>query len=298
MTTRRFFIRSLASATVIPFIAGKPIQANTLMKRTIPSTGEPIASVGVGTWQTFDVRTEKEKSGLKEVLSALVREGGNVIDSSPMYGQSEEIAGTLSVSAGINEKLFIATKVWTTGRDAGTRQIAHSFNALRHIDLLQIHNLIDWKTHLPTLRSLKDQRRIRYIGLTHYTDNAHDMLAEIIQKEDIDFVQVNYNLIDRHAAEKLLPLAQERNVAVIINRPFEEGALFQRVNGKELPPWASDFECTSWAQFFLKFILANPAVTCVIPGTGKISHLVDNLAAGRGKLPDENQLKQMIRLFE
>jgi aryl-alcohol dehydrogenase-like predicted oxidoreductase len=190
--------------------------------------------------------------------------------------------------------------VWTNGKENGIRQMNDSFRFLRRekIDLMQIHNLTDWETHLKTLREWKENGKIKYIGLTHYTDSAHERLASIIEKENVDFIQVNYNLLDRHAEKKLLPLAQDKNVAVLINQPFESGSLFQKVKGRELPAWAKDFDCNSWGQFFLKFILSNPAVTCVIPGTSKPHHMLDNLGAGFGKLPTESQRAQMVKLLD
>jgi diketogulonate reductase-like aldo/keto reductase len=221
------------------------------------------------------------------------------VDSSPMYGSSEKVVGDLSTLENLNEKLFMATKVWTTGKQEGIRQMENSFSLLRRrkMDLMQIHNLVDWKTHIKTLREWKESGKIRYIGLTHYTDSAHPTLESIITAEPIDFIQINYSLRDRNAEKSLLPTAREKEVAVLINRPFEEGALFNLVKGKALPEWAASFDCNSWGQFFLKFILANQAVTCVIPGTSKPKHLLDNLEAGQGKLPDEKQREQMIRFF-
>ncbi len=265
------------------------------MKRPIPGTQESIPIVGVGTWQTFDAAPDGYPP-LREVLSTLVEQGGSVIDSSPMYGKSEEVVGTLSNDLKLNQKLFIATKVWTTGLRNGVNQMNESFLKLRRkqIDLMQIHNLVDWQNHMKTLATWKSEGRIRYLGLTHYTDSAHDTLVEIIRKNKVDFIQVNYNLLDRNAERTLLPAAQELGVAVLVNRPFEEGALFARVNGKTLPPWAADFDCASWGQFFLKFILSHPAVTCVIPGTSKVKHLIDNLGAGQGRLPDQAQREKMV----
>lgn len=266
------------------------------MKRTIPGTSESLPVIGLGTWQTFDVSPEGFPP-LREVLSTLVSEGGTVIDSSPMYGQSEEVVGQLSEELRLNEKLFIATKVWTTGHREGINQMSASMAKLRRnrIDLMQIHNLVDWQNHMRTLTKWKEEGRVRYIGLTHYTDSAHDTLASVMKSNRVDFVQVNYNLLDRHAEERLLPLAQDLNVGVLINRPFEEGALFNRVNGKKLPEWAAEFDCATWGQLFLKFILSHPAVTCVIPGTSKAKHLLDNLGAGTGRLPDQAQRKKMIQ---
>lgn len=273
---------------------------NQLIKRKIPSTTEELPCVGLGTWQTFDVTNNAdERSPLREVLQKFIENNATVIDSSPMYGASEKVVGELSDELKINDKLFIATKVWTSGEAAGITQMNNSFSLLKRdkIDLMQIHNLVDWQTQLKTLRLWKEKGKIRYLGLTHYTDGAHDTVASIIKNNPVDFIQINYNLLDRHAEEKLLPLAQELNVAVLINRPFEEGALFGRVKGKPVPEWAAEFDCTSWAQLFLKFILSNPAVTCVIPGTSKVNHLLDNMKAGMGKLPDPSHKKKMIELI-
>lgn len=296
---RRESILYLTSLGLLP-LTGWSSMDNIITKRNIPSTLEELPCVGIGTWQTFDVGTNAaERNPLKEVLQKLMESYATVVDSSPMYGASEKVVGELSQELKINNKLFVATKVWTTGEDSGIKQMNTSFSLLKRevIDLMQIHNLVDWQAHLKTLRQWKEQGKIRYIGLTHYTDSAHDMVASIIKRESVDFIQINYNLLDQHAGEQLLPLAQEKKVAVLINRPFEEGALFTRVKGKVLPEWAAEFECTSWAQFFLKFILSHPAVTCVIPGTSKVTHLLDNLQAGIGKLPDITQRKRMIQLI-
>lgn len=276
------------------------IQSNDILQRIIPSSGERLPVIGLGTWRTFDVDdTESDREPLKKVLQTLIDKGGKVVDSSPMYGRSENVVGDLSTSLKINDKLFIATKVWTSGRADGIRQIDESFRRLgrNKLDLLQIHNLVDWQVHLRTLRDLKDQGRIRYIGLTHYLDSMHNTLADIISKEKVDFVQVNYNLSDPHAEKRLLPVAQEKGTAVIINRPFQEGAMFQHVKGKKLPEWAVEFDCTTWAQFFLKFIISHPAVTCTIPGTSNPQHMLENIMAAYGKLPDEEHRKQMIKIF-
>ena len=242
---------------------------------------------------------EAERKPLKEVLQKMTEMGSTVVDSSPMYGSSEAVVGDLSTEAGINDKLFLATKVWTTGEYEGINQMNQSFIFLKRkkMDLMQVHNLVDWQTHTRTLRKWKEEGKVRYIGLTHYTDSSHSTLANIIRNNPIDFVQVNYNLLDWNAEKELFPTAIERKVAIIVNRPFEEGALFQRTKGKELPAWASEFDCKSWAQFFLKFILSHPAVTCTIPGTSKVSHLVDNLGAAMGTLPDENQRLRMKQYF-
>jgi diketogulonate reductase-like aldo/keto reductase len=291
---RRQSLRQLSALAAIPLLGLRP-GAQPLLRRLIPGTTESLPVVGVGTWQTFDA----EPAGyppLQEVLSTLVNEGGTVIDSSPMYGKSEDVVGRLSTELKLNEKLFIATKVWIRGEKLGIAQMNESFAKLRRgrIDLMQIHNLVDWQNHMKTLTRWKEEGKIRYIGLTHYTDSSHGTLEEIIRTNRVDFIQVNYNLLDRHAEKSLLPAARDLNVGVLVNRPFEEGALFSRVNGKQLPPWTAEFDCASWGQFFLKYILSHPAVTCVIPGTSKAKHLLDNLAAGQGRLPNEAQRNKMV----
>ena len=298
---RRTCLVNLTAAGLLPFISGWSSEKEEIRSRNIPSTNEKLPAVGLGTWQTFDVgENDTDREPLRAVLKKLIETGGSVIDSSPMYGSSEEVVGDLSEALGLNEKIFMATKVWTTGKENGVRQMNNSFQLLKRtrMDLMQIHNLTDWQTHLKTLYEWKEKKKIRYIGLTHYMNSAHDRLADIIRKEKIDFIQVNYNLLDRHAENELLPLAQEKKVAVLINRPFEEGSLFQRVKGKTLPDWAGEFDCKTWGQFFLKFILSNTAVTCVIPGTSKPHHMADNLGAAFGRLPDEKQRLDMIRFVE
>lgn len=271
-----------------------------LLKRKIPSTGELLPVVGLGTWQTFDVgESGTERAPLREVLQAMIRSGAKVIDSSPMYGASERVVGDLSTGLGANDHFFIATKVWTRGHEAGIRQMENSFKLLKRstIDLIQVHNLVDWQTHLKTLTRWKEEGRVRYIGLTHYLDSSHTTIENIIANHKIDFIQINYSLGSRNAENRLLPAAAERNVAVLINRPFEEGALFSQVKNKSLPAWAADIDCQSWGQFFLKFILSNPHVTCVIPGTSKVKHLLDNIGAGSGRLPDNEIRKKMIEVL-
>ncbi|HEY0654939.1 MAG TPA: aldo/keto reductase [Chryseosolibacter sp.] len=269
----------------------------SITKRKIGKTTESIPCVGVGTWQTFDVgQNAAEREPLKEVLSKLVESGASVVDSSPMYGSSEKVVGDLSTELKINDKLFVATKVWTSGKEAGIEQMTTSMQLLKRktIDLMQVHNLVDWEIHLKTLEQWKEEGKIRYIGLTHYTDSAHERLRKIISTTRIDFIQVNYSLNSRNAERELLPAAKDLGVAVLINRPFDEGALFRMTKGKTVPAWAKEFDCSTWGSFFLKFILANPAVTCVIPGTSNPKHLADNLSAGMGKFPEARHLKKMI----
>ena len=273
---------------------------DSMLKRAIPSTNEELPCIGMGTWQTFDVGiSSSELTPLREVLKSFYEHQGTLVDSSPMYGNAERVTGDISTELDLNSNLFIATKVWTSGADEGIQQMNTSFRLLKRnvIDLMQIHNLVDWQTHIKTLRKWKEEGKIRYIGLTHYTDSAHDTLCSIIKNAPVDFLQQNYNLLDRNAEDKLIPLAQEKGIATLINRPFEEGSLFDHVKGKALPEWAIEFDCKSWAQLFLKFILANPAVTCVIPATSNLKHLLDNMQAGAGRLPNVDHKKKMIEIF-
>jgi diketogulonate reductase-like aldo/keto reductase len=252
--------------------------------------------VGCGTWRTFDVGTAPEqRAPLGEVLRLLFEAGGSVIDSSPMYGAAEGVVGDLLAAAGSRDKAFIATKVWTSGRDNGIEQMRQSMRLLRtdRLDLMQIHNLVDWRTHLPTLKAWKAEGRLRYLGVTHYTESAHAELEAVLRAEKWDFVQLNYALDDRAVEQRLLPLAAERGVAVIVNQPFGGGGLIRRLSSRKLPDWAGEIGCTSWAQLLLKFVLAHPAVTCVIPGTGRPEHMKDNVRAGFGVYPDANLIKRM-----
>ena len=263
--------------------------AGPLLQRPIPSSGERIPAIGLGTWRTFDVGAGASVRGpLKDVLQRFVELGGRVLDSSPMYGTAESVAGDLAAEAKLADTLFWATKVWTSGAAAGVTQMEQSLARLRvaRLDLMQIHNLLDWRAHLTTLRAWKAAGRVRYIGVTHYTAGAYDELERVLRAEPLDFVQVNYSIGEREAERRILPLARERGVAVLVNRPFTEGGLFQRVRSTPLPAWAAELGCESWAQLFLKWILAHPAVTCVIPATSRVAHLVDNMKAGVGALPD------------
>lgn len=265
-----------------------------LLRRRIPSSGELIAAVGLGTYHSFDV-ADSASPALEQVLARFVALGGQMVDSSPMYGNSEEVVGDLAAKLGLRDRLFLATKVWTRGHAEGIRQMEMSFSRLRtkRLELMQVHNLVDWQVHLPTLREWKQMGRIRYLGVTHYHESAYRELEVVLKGEKPDFVQINYSMAERDAEMRLLPLAQDLGIAVIINRPFAKASLFSQVRGKALPAWAAEFDCASWAQFFLKFILAEPAVTCVIPATGKEHHLEDNIAAGHGRLPDVRQRARM-----
>jgi diketogulonate reductase-like aldo/keto reductase len=298
--SRRDVLRLAVGVTAATLIAPTLAAAPAQLMRKIPKTGEALPAIGLGSWQTFDVgAAASERSAQREVLKLFIEQGGRVVDSSPMYGESESVIGDLAADLGVTGKLFVATKVWTSGRESGIRQMEQSFQRLRtkKMDLMQVHNLVDWKTHLKTLRDWKAQGRIRYLGITHYTESAYDDLAQVMEYEDIDFVQFNYSIISRAAEQRLLPLAQEKKIAVLVNKPFEKAGLFDKVRGKELPPWAADIDCASWAQFFLKFILGHPAVTCAIPATSKPKHLLDNMQAGLGRLPDAATRERMARLI-
>ncbi len=290
---------ALLSLTGTSLLAGRYAAAQSsvqMNKRKIPSSGELLPVVGVGTWRTFDVGSKPEdRASVAEVLRVLFEAGGSVIDTSPMYGAAEAVVGSLLAAAGSRSKAFIATKVWTSGRDSGIAQMQASMRLLRtdRIDLMQIHNLVDWRAHLPTLQTWKSDGRIRYLGITHYTQSAHDELERVMRAEKWDFVQLNYALDDRAVEQRLLPLAAERGIAVIVNQPFGGGGLLRKLSPRKLPDWAGEIGVTSWAQLLLKFVLANPAVTCVIPGTGRPEHMKDNLQAGFGAYPDAAMLKRM-----
>lgn len=255
----------------------------------IPSTGERIARVGLGTWSTFDVGADQTKRAeLLETLRVFQRAGASAIDTSPMYGSSEAVLGDLMGPAGLAEKRFLATKVWTTGEAAGIAQMNASFRKLRSdkVDLMQIHNLVDWEVHLRTLRLWKEQGRIRYLGITHYQASAADAVVRILEREPVDFLQFNLSLDEPEAAARVLRVCADRGVAFIANRPFGGGGSFGRVRGKPLPPWAAEHDIGSWAVFMLKWVLSHPEVTCAIPGTSNARHLADNLNAARGRIPD------------
>ena len=296
MSRRQLFRLALGAGTVA--LTEGYSMAASIIRRPIPRSGESLPVIGLGTWQTFDVGAgPPARAPLKEVLGEFARLGGSVIDSSPMYGSSESVAGDLAGELKLRKQLFIATKVWTSGREAGTRQMEESFRRLRaeRMDLMQVHNLVDWRTHLATLRQWKEQGKVRYIGVTHYTASAYDDLARVLEKEEVDFVQLNYSVAERDAERRLLPLATDKRIAVLVNRPFAGGPLFRKVRGKPLPSWVKEFGCATWAQFFLKFVISHPAVTCAIPATSKVAHLTDNMSAGMGSLPDAGMRERMVK---
>jgi diketogulonate reductase-like aldo/keto reductase len=297
LISRRELLRLALGAGALALTGGAAMAAS-MIQRPIPRAGESLPVIGLGTWQTFDVgRARSAREPLRAVLGSFVRLQGKVIDSSPMYGNSEGVVGDLAAELGIQKQLFLATKVWTSGRDAGIQQMEESFRRLRTsvMDLMQVHNLVDWRTHLNTLRRWKEEGRIRYVGVTHYTASAYDQLARVLKTEDLDFVQLNYSIAERDAERRLLPLAADKRIAVLVNRPFAAGGLFSKLRGKPLPPWAQEIDCVSWAQFLLKFVISHHAVTCAIPATSKVEHLTDNMGAGIGNLPDAGMRERMAR---
>jgi diketogulonate reductase-like aldo/keto reductase len=297
MLSRRKILKLIAGVSAMAVIPAAPA-AGSPLKRAIPKSGELLHAVGLGTWQTFDVGAAADgRAAAREVLARFVKAGGQMVDSSPMYGSSESVVGDLVADLGVEKSLFLATKVWTNGREAGIRQMEESMRRMRtkRMDLMQVHNLTDVQTQLKTLREWKEQGRIRYLGITHYHEGAYAELERLIKSEQLDFAQFNYNVATTAAEVRLLPLCADYRTAVIVNRPFEEGELFRRVKGRELPRWAEEFDCHSWAQFFLKFILSHPAVTCAIPATRNPDYLVDNMGAALGRLPDAVMRRRMVQ---
>lgn len=268
---------------------GDATRAPAMARRTVPTSGQPLPVIGLGTWQGFDHAPGSPEYGrLTGVLDALFSAGGSVIDSSPMYGRAERTTGELLAASGQRERAFLGTKVWTRGRSEGVAQMEQSLTLLQspRIDLMQIHNLVDWRTQMATLRDWQRRGRIRYVGVTHYTASAYDELEAVMHAENLDFIQINYSLDEAEAANRILPLAADRGIAVLVNRPFGGGGLLRRLRSQPLPGWADETGATSWAQLLLKFVLSQPAVTCVIPGTSRPEHMADNAGAGFGPVPD------------
>jgi len=283
LSRRALLARAALTVAAVSRPHAQPPSTHRMTTRPIPRSGEPLPVIGLGTYRGFDVAPgSADHRALPGVIDALVAAGGTVIDSSPMYGRAEETTGELLAARSPRPRVFLATKVWTTGREAGIAQMEQSFRLLRTktIDLMQIHNLVDWRTHLPTLRRWKDEGRIRYVGITHYTPSAYREVEAVLRAEPVDFLQINYAVDDRAAESRLLPLAQEKGVAVLVNMPFGGGGLLRRLRDRPLPGWAAETGATSWAQLALRFVLAHPAVTCTIPGTGTPRNMAENAAAG------------------
>jgi diketogulonate reductase-like aldo/keto reductase len=272
-----------------------------MQTRPIPSSGEALPVIGLGTWQTFDVGANAAaQAPLTEVLLALFDAGGRVVDSSPMYGSSASGVGELCVQLGICEPLFVATKVWTQGRADGIRQMQRSLERMRagRMDLMQVHTLVDVEAHTKTLLEWKAQKRVRHVGITHYATSGHAAIELWLKTKQYDFVQINYSLDEPESGRRILPLAQELGVAVMVNRPFATGSMFRRTRGKPLPPWATELGIESWAQYFLKWIVSHPAVTCAIPATSKPAHMRDNAGAGMGAMPDAETRRKMSQYYD
>jgi aryl-alcohol dehydrogenase-like predicted oxidoreductase len=299
MSRRRLLRGTVGLAAALPLARAISQTDERMTTRQIPSTKEALPVIGLGTYRVLDVAPDSaEYRELPAVLDALFAAGGRVIDSSPMYGRAEQTASELLAARNLRDKAFIATKVWTQGKDAGIAQMENSFRLLRtdRIDLMQIHNLVDWRTHLPTLRQWKERGRIRYIGITHYTSSAYEAVEAALKAEPFDFLQINYAIDDRDAENRLLPLARDKGVAVLCNRPFGGGGLLRRMKDKPLPGWAGEVGATSWAQLALKFVLANQAITCAIPGTGNPKNMLDDVRAGHGPILTTQQIGELITL--
>jgi aryl-alcohol dehydrogenase-like predicted oxidoreductase len=301
--TRKEFLGLTAASGAALILGSSALAAPApIARRKIPKSGEMLPVIGLGTARTFDVEgTPEELAPRKEVLRQLFEGGGSVIDTSPSYGEAERVTGELLASLGARDRAFIATKISTRGdRDEGIQSMKGSATRLKtdHFDLMQVHNLKNLKTHLKSIRELRDAGKTKYVGVTHFRPGAYEHLEKVLKSETLDFVQLKYSLSTREAENRLLPLAKDKGVAVLINRPYDLGRLFRAAKGKSLPPWATDFGAESWGQFFLKFILSQDAVTCVIPGTRKPKHMVDNLGAGRGPLPNTKQRQIMVRFLE
>ena len=299
MFSRRDFI-ALSSLSFLPTLSNASILNESMLKRVIPSSGEEMPVIGLGTSRVFDIERSKNELNVREkILDIFYENGGRLIDTSPMYGMSEEIIGITAKKYIEKNRFFLATKVWTEGRENGMRQIEESFQKMRtdKISLIQVHNLLDWKTQIKTLRSLKDEGRIDYIGITHYKSNAFDEMIKIMKAEKVDFAQFNYSMVEREAEQKILPFCKDNGIATLINRPFMRGRLFREVQEKKLPSWVTDYDIDSWGQFFLKYIISHDAVTNIIPATSKPKNMLDNAEAGMGRMLDEKAKKRMLEVF-
>lgn len=300
---RRAFLKQLTGlgAAILLKPGAAIADERPALTKAIPSTDERLPVIGMGSWITFDVgNSSYERAVRARVMQAFFDHGGALIDSSPMYGSSEEVIGQGLKTVTNKDRLFAATKVWILGKKSGIRQMEDSQKlwGVPRFDLMQIHNMLDWKTHWETLKEWKAEGRVRYIGITTSHGRRHEDLAKAMAKTPFDFVQFTYNVNDREVQQRLLPLAQERGMAVLINRPFDGGSLFRRVRGKPLPPWAVELDCYNWAQYFLKFIVSHPAVTCAIPATSRVDHMIENMGAGFGRLPDAVMRRRMVEYFE
>ena len=295
-------IGATAAGAFLPIGASRlfaAVESSQRIMRAIPSTHEKLPVIGLGSALTFDVRGSRQLAPIGEVLALFVKHGGKLVDTSPAYGNAESVIGDLAFKEHLTSSLFFATKVWTRDKQEGISQMQRSLERFRtrSIDLVQVHNLADVDRQMTSLREWKAKGKIRYTGITHSEDRGHGEVERVMRAQKPDFVQINYSLMDRAAAQRILPLAQEMGMGVIINRPFGGGGIFQVISAKPLPPWTAEFDCHSWAQFLLKWIVSHPAVTCVIPATNDPKHLEDNMGAGVGRLPDAKTRARMASLF-
>ncbi|MFV1984044.1 MAG: aldo/keto reductase [Thiohalomonadales bacterium] len=301
---RRKFIELMGligAGLILPADVFAKLGRKLQITKIIPKTGEQLPVIGMGTSRTFNSSGDSEKlAGLQQLTQTFFDMGGGMIDSSPMYGSAQEVIGQILPNIKGHKNLFAATKVWIKGKEQGIKQMEESRQlwGIKNFDLMQIHNLLDWENHLETLKQMKENGKIRYIGVTTSHGRDHKQLGTLLKNHDFDFVQLSYNIIDREVESQLLPIAQEKGIAVIVNRPFQRGNLFSKVKGKSLPKWAQECDCNSWGQYFLKFAVSHPAVTCAIPATTKVKHMKDNMTAGRGRLPTAKQRIQMIKYFK
>lgn len=294
--TRRLVLAGLGAASIAPAAS-----ATAGVRKAFGAGGAALPAVGMGSWRTFDVGADPaQRAARAEVLKTFFDLGGSLIDSSPMYGSSQAVIGAGLAALPSKPALFAADKVWTEGRDAGRRQIEVSRRnwGVDRFDLMQVHNLVDWRAHLPALFEMRDAGAVRFVGVTSYAGLRYDEMAGIIEREPIDFIQLTYNIADREAEDRLLPLARDKGVGVIANRPFREGALTDRTRGEPLPPVAAEIGASTWAQFLLKFVIAHPAVTTTIPATRRVDHMIENMGAMRGPLPDAEIRREMISAFD
>lgn len=301
--SRRAFLGSVATACAVSMLQPSPLFAQTpqILTKAIPSTGEAMPLIGLGSWITFNVGFDPvARASSAEVIDAFFKEGGRMIDSSPMYGSAQEVIGWSLEKLGQPQTLFSADKVWISGGENGPEQIAQSREnwGIPHFDLLQIHNLRSWQEHMPTLLAMKEAGQLRYIGITTSEGRRHSEFAEVMRSQPLDFIQISYNAVNREVEEHILPLAQDRGMAVIVNRPFQQGVLIDRMKRHPVPEWAAEFDAENWAQFLLKFIISHPAVTCAIPATTRVDHVLENMGAGRGRMPDEKMRQRMATYVE
>ncbi len=298
---RRQFMKLAAAVSAGLILPRHAFSTSTQIQKAIPSSGEMLPVIGMGTSRTFDAEGDSELlSRLLKVTQTFFDMGGGMIDSSPMYGSAQQVIGQLLPKVQGKKNLFAATKVWIDGKEEGIEQMekARQLWGVKQFDLMQIHNLVDWETQLETLKQMKADGKIRYIGITTSHGRFHSELETLLPKHDFDFLQLSYNIANRDVESPLLSIAQDKGIAVIVNRPYKRGDLFSHVNGKPLPTWAQEFNCSSWGQFFLKYVVSHPAVTCAIPATSKVKHMKDNMQAGRGLLPTAKQRVQMLKYFE